>query len=147
MIKRLGTWLIFASVSALCIFLLSGAKQATDSDSKLKTMVERGDFAEAEKILRTQVTDPSAPVTTGPAIQLEVIRRTRYDFALTDKEVLAELKQSIPDAKQSDVDHWRKSGGLQYRVIDGEDRYFRRAVSNLIRFNAEAKRRQQHAKT
>src|SRR3954469_7546807 len=145
MMNRFGPLLSVVSASALCLFLFSGAKQATQSDAKLKTLIDRGDFADAEKILRTQISDVSAPITTEPAIQLEVLRRTRYDFALSDKDVLAELKQSIPDATQADVDRWRKSGDLQYRVIDGENRYFRRAVSNLFRFNAEAKHRQQHA--
>jgi transglutaminase-like putative cysteine protease len=145
MINRVRLALAVVSASALCVFLFSGAKQAEDAEAKLKTLIDRGDFSEAEKILRTQVSDASAPITTEPAIQLEVLRRTRYDFALTDKDVLAELKQNIPDATQADVDHWRKNGDLQSRVIDGENRYFRRAVSNLFRFNAEAKRRQQHA--
>src|SRR4051812_198300 len=145
MINRVRLSPIIVSAFALCLLLVCGAKQAQDADVKLKELTDRGDFSEAEKILRAQISDASAPVTTEPAIELEVLRRTRYDFALTDKDVLAELKQSIPDATQADVDRWRKSGDLQSRVIDGENRYFRRAVSNLFRFNAEAKHRQQHA--
>src|SRR3954462_3335307 len=145
MMNRAGLPLILVSASALCVFLFSGANHAQDADAKLKELTDRGHFSEAEKILRAQIPDASAPVTTEAAIELEVLRRTRYDFALTDKDVLAELKQSIPDATQADVDRWRKSGDLQSRVIDGENRYFRRAVSNLFRFNAEAKHRQQHA--
>src|SRR5438874_2157203 len=98
MINRAGLPSIVVSASALCVFLFSGAKHATDADAKLKELIDRGDFAQAEKILRTQISDASAPITTEPAIQLEVLRRTRYDFALTDKDVLTELKQSIPGA-------------------------------------------------
>ncbi len=134
-----------------CLILLLGlvpcqpssAKQATHQDARIQSLIDRGDFAEAEKLLREQIVDQSQPVTTAPAIQLEVLRRTRYDFALTDKDVLAEIKQSIPDVTQADVDRWRNAGDLQYRVIDGERRYFRRSVSNLFRFNAEARGRQQ----
>ena len=60
--------------------------------------------------------------------------------------MLREIKKSVPNATQADVDRWRKAGDLQYRVIDGQNRYFQRSVSNLFRFNAEAKRRQQNAK-
>jgi hypothetical protein len=56
---------------------------------------------------------------------------------------LAEIKESIPDATQADIDRWREAGDLQFRVIDGERRYFRSAVSNLFRFNANAKQRKQ----
>src|SRR3954447_7567109 len=129
-----------------CFCTMSGAKQSSDQDAKLKSLIDRGDFAEAEKILKSQVSDASQPVTTEPAIQLEVLRRTRYDYALTDKDVLAEIKKEIPDATQADVDRWRKLGDLQYRMIDGEPRYFRRGVSNLLRFNEEAIQRQTDAK-
>jgi hypothetical protein len=131
---------------ALGFLVLSttGAKPAADQQTKVKVLVDQGNFTEAERLLRAEISDASAPITSEPAIQLEVLRRTRFDFALTDKDVLAEIKQNIPDATQADVDRWRKAGDLQYRVIDGENRYFRRAVGNLFRFNAEAKRRQKN---
>src|SRR6476660_10390397 len=68
---------------------MGDAKQSTDQDAKIKSLIDRGHFAEAEKILKSQISDASQPVTTEPAIQLEVLRRTRYDYALTDKDVLA----------------------------------------------------------
>ena len=131
----------------LFLCCLSGAKQSSGQDSQVKKLIDHGDYAAAERLLRGQISDPAAPVTSEPAIQLEILRRARYDFALTNKEVLAEIKQSIPDATQADVDHWRKAGDLQYRVIDGDVHYFRRSVSNLFRFNAEARRRQRNPST
>jgi hypothetical protein len=125
---------------------MSDAKQSTEQDAKIKALVEQGDFTAAEKLLKSQISDTSQPVTTEPAIQLEVLRRTRYDYALTDKDVLAEIKKEIPDATQADVDRWRKAGDLQFRTIDGQTRYFRRTVSNLFRLNDEAIQRQKNAK-
>ncbi len=135
--------------AVLISFLLicaGGASQTTNQDSRIAKLIDRGEFAAAEKLLRAQIADPSQPVTSQPAIQLEILRRTRYDFGLTDKAVLAEIRKSVPDATQADVDRWRKAGDLQYRMIDGETRYFRRGVSNLFRFNAEAKSRQKDVK-
>lgn len=142
--QRIAFTTTCALLFGLVLCCLSGAKQAAAPDSQIKALIDRGDFAEAEKLLRARIADPAQPVTTEPAIQLEILRRTRHDFALTDKDVLTEIKKSIPDATQADVDRWRKAGDLQSRVIDGENRYFQRAVSNLFRFNTEAKRRQQH---
>lgn len=130
--------------SFLCA--MSDAKQSTEQSAKIKALVDKGDFAAAEKLLKSEISDVSQPVTTEPAIQLEVLRRTRYDYALTDKDVLAEIKKEIPDATQADVDRWRKAGDLQYRMIDGQTRYFRRTVSNLFRLNDEAIERQKDAK-
>jgi Transglutaminase-like superfamily len=140
-------WIELGRLFAVCLLIccVGGAKQATEEDVKIQKLIDGGDFAAAEKLLQQEVADPKAPITSEPAIQLEVLRRTRYDYALTDKDVLTEIKQSIPDATQADVDAWRKAGDLQYRIIDGEPRYFRRSVSNLFRFNADAKRRRQNA--
>ena len=141
--NALKTLIVFTFGMFLCT--MSDAKQSMDQDAKIKSLIDRGDFAEAEKLLKSEISDTSQPVTTEPAIQLEVLRRTRYDYALTDKDVLAEIKKTAPDATQEDVDRWRKAGDLQFRVIDGETRYFRRSVSNLFRFNADAKKRQKNA--
>ena len=110
-------------------------------------MIARGEFTEAEKQLQSQVADPSLPVTSEAAIQLEILRRTRQDFGLTNDDVLKQIKESVPDATPADVDRWREAGDLQFRIIDGQTRYFQRAVSNLFRFNAEAKRRQVNARS
>src|SRR6476620_3821068 len=129
--------------SILCA--MSAAKQSTEQVERIKALVDKGDFTAAEKLLKSEISDASQPVTTEPAIQLEVLRRTRYDYSLTDKDILNEIKKDIPDATQVDVDHWRRAGDLQYRMIDGELRYFRRAASNLFRFNADAKKRRKQA--
>jgi hypothetical protein len=129
-----------------CIFcVMSYAKQSNDQDSKIKSLIDQGNFTEAEKLLKAQIADASQPVTTEPAIQLEILRRTRSDYALTAKDLLVEVQKNIPDATLDDVERWRKEGDLQFRIIDGEPRYFRRTVGNLFRFNADAKHRQQHA--
>src|SRR5262249_55323198 len=89
-----------------------------------------------------QVDDKQAPITSEPAIQLEVLRRTRRDFPNTNDEVLAEIKKSAPDVTQKDIDQWRDAGELQFRMIDGEPHYFKDAVANLFLLNKEAKKRQ-----
>jgi transglutaminase-like putative cysteine protease len=112
-----------------------------DADPRVGALIDDGKFAEAEKLLQQKVANPSAPITSEAAIQLEVLRRTRQDFPLADKDVLSLLKESIPDVTQADIDRWREDGDLQARVIDGERRYFRNAVSNLFRFSEDARGR------
>jgi hypothetical protein len=131
----------FLILSALVVCQLAAKDPASDQDAKIKALIAQGNFAEAERLLRAEISDPKAPITSEPAIQLEVLRRTRHDFPLTNEQVLAEIKKSVPDATQADVDRWREAGDLQARIIDGQPRYFQRAVSNLFRFNNEAKRR------
>ncbi len=132
------------SLVLLCCSLAMVGRASAEVDSNIQALIANGSFAEAEKLLKQQIPDLSAPATGDAAIQLEVLRRIRHDFALTDAEVLAQIKNSIPDATQADVDRWREAGDLQSRMIDGEPRYFGRAVPNLFRFNADARRRQEN---
>ena len=79
---------------AIAIALLFvGPLWATDStpnnDVKIEGLIDRGQYSEAEKLLSAQIDDPKAPVTSGPAVQLEVLRRTRRDFPHTKDDVLA----------------------------------------------------------
>jgi transglutaminase-like putative cysteine protease len=118
---------------------------ATEAD--IRALIAEGSFAEAERQLKERIADSAAPVTSEAAIQLEILRRTRADFPLTEEEVLRQLKKSIPDAASADVERWREAGDLHYRQIDGELRYFRQAVPNLFRFNNEAKSRRRETGT
>lgn len=112
-----------------------------DDNENVQVFVDQGAFSEAENLLKKSVTNLNAPVTEGAAIQLEILRRIRYDFSLDEDAVLTELRENIPDVTLEDLHRWRDSGDLQHRMIDGQERYFRRAVSNLIRFSEEANSR------
>src|SRR4051794_40434461 len=103
------------SISILGVFVMCqlGAKNSMEDD-KIADLIADGKYTEAEKLLQSRIADPNVPITTEPAaIQLEVLRRTRQDFALTNDQVLAEIKKTVPDATRQDVDLWRKSGDLQ----------------------------------
>ena len=128
---------LLAAITLWCAVEPSAA--ATEPD--IQALIAEGSISEAERLLKQRIADPSAPVTSEAAIQLEILRRTRSDFPLTEKEVLGQLQKSIPDATLADVARWREAGDLQYRRIDGELRYFRQAVPNLFRFNDDARRR------
>jgi transglutaminase-like putative cysteine protease len=131
---------------ALAVFAIGASRYALAAiDAETHVLIANGELAAAERRLHSQIVDPTAPVTSEAAIQLEIIRRTRLDFPFSNNDVLKQIKESIPDATQQDLARWREAGDLHYRVIDGEMRFFQRAVSNLFRFNAEAKRRQVNA--
>ncbi|TWT38205.1 Transglutaminase-like superfamily protein [Posidoniimonas corsicana] len=122
------------------------APPANDRDHTMEEanrLVDAGQYAEAEEALRALIPDPTAPVASEAAIALERIRRTRREFSLTEEELLAEVRRQVPDADESDLARWRDAGDLQLRVIDGKTRYFRRAASNLFRFNSDAARRRE----
>jgi hypothetical protein len=130
--------LFFAAVACQSV----ATETSGNRDGDVSRLIASGEFAEAEKLLREQIDDPKAPVTGDAAIRIEVMRRTRRDFPHSTEQVLTELKKSLPDVTQKDIDAWSDAGVLQFRMIDGEKRYFRDAASNLFRLDKDAKRRQ-----
>jgi len=119
------------------------AEDTQDLLRRAQTAVEQGRFGEAESMLRAQIADPDAPVVDECAVQLEINRRIRLDFALTPEQMLGQLRDSIPDVSTEDMERWRDEGVLQHRVIDGEVRYFNRAAGNLFRASGAARARRQ----
>lgn len=139
-------WLL----SLVAAWGLSAPSMAQPADEVLQTIdrarqaAAAGRFHEAESRLREKIADPDAPAVDGPAMELEILRRIRIDFSLTADQVLSQLRDSIPDVTEKDLDTWRQQGVLQHRVIDGEVRYFNRAVGNLFRACPAAKARCQN---
>jgi transglutaminase-like putative cysteine protease len=140
-LKRRRQYALAVALATTLMHALAAFPAIAEADPTIRRLMDDGRFAEAEKILQRQIDDPTAPITSEAAIQLEILRRTRQDFPLTDKGILSELQKSIPDVTQADIDHWREDGDLQARTIDGELRYFRNAVGNLFRFSDDARSR------
>lgn len=132
-------WLLLASAGLVGVAACAAEQgQALD---RAWAEVEAGRFSDAERMLRAQVRDPDAPVADEAAVALEIIRRIRLDHRVTPEQMLAKLRDRIPDATAEDLERWRQQGVLQHRVIDGEVRYFNNAAGNLLRFSPEAKAR------
>src|SRR4051812_19076905 len=111
---------VLISMGAMFVMASLGAKQSEPTQkARVDELISAGKFTEAEKLLKSQIQNPESPVAAEPAIQLEILRRTRQDFSLTNEQVLAEIQKSVPDATEKDVDSWRKAGDLQFRMIDG----------------------------
>jgi transglutaminase-like putative cysteine protease len=100
-------------------------------------LVSRGELTKADKLLADDKSDAAAEM-------LEMIRRFRREYDVSEADLLEKLKSQIPGVAAADLKRWRDAGELQFRTIDGEVRYFRREPSNLFRFCDEAiKRRTQ----
>jgi hypothetical protein len=120
---------------------LAAEKAEPGSTASIEALLDKGSYAEAEKLLRSIEADAAAPGRAKAARQLELLRRTRMEFNVDAATVLRQIRQSVPDATETDVDHWRAEGVLQHRVIDGAPLYFREAAANLLRLSPQARSR------
>ena len=71
----------------------------------------------------------------------ERIERTKKDYTLSRKEAFESLKAQIPDLTQEDFERWMREGFIEHREIEAETKIFNNFLPNLLRDNAEAKKR------
>lgn len=125
----------------LALLAVATIPASAEVAESVEALVARGAYAEAEATLRSQILDPDTPITSEAAKRLEILRRTRYDFSLNAPQALALLREALPGVTEEEFERWTAAGELQHRIIDGETRYFRKAISNLFLISDEAKRR------
>jgi len=101
--------------------------------------VDRGHFRAADAaIARALEADATAADREALLFQRERMRRIRLDFALDAEAVRARLRTQVPDLEEQEFQRWDRAGLVERLDIDGEPRYFNRAVSNLFRLSPEA---------
>ena len=62
--------------------------------------------------------------------------RLRMDFCRTEEEVRHYIQTYIPDVTDTQMRDWEARNVLEYKLIDGEKRYFRNAGPNLFRMDS-----------
>ena len=62
---------------------------------------------------------------------MQIAERIAVDFSLTEDQIVSRLSKSIGNYSPEDKTTWEKMGWLEWRIINGEKRYFNRAASNL----------------
>lgn len=62
----------------------------------------------------------------------QIAERTALDFPFNGNMIDKQLKEKIGEFTPEEKTEWEKKNWLEWRTIDGEKRYFSRAVSNLV---------------
>jgi transglutaminase-like putative cysteine protease len=79
---------------------------------------------------------PDATATPVPAAAapegVELARRIALDFPHDDAAIRRLLDARVRDVTDADIERWAASGALEWTRIDGERRWFHRAVGNLL---------------
>lgn len=83
----------------------------------------------ADSLLKHGNPDSSARIKLSSIIDMN--GRIEADFTLKAPEIESRLQKEFGEYSKDDRATWEKNNWLEYRTIDGEKRYFKRAVSNL----------------
>jgi len=75
---------------------------------------------------------------------VQVAERISLDFSLTGEQFLKKVEEFNERVTDSMLNIWNKNNWIEWRIIDGEKRYFNRAASNLklLKLFYEEKERQ-----
>jgi hypothetical protein len=125
------------------LFILSLA--ACQSNNKKLNSIENefklGQFTRASELIREVIQDSSLKSEEFGALQykLDLMDRIRLDFRKDENQIREELKEFYPSLTDSMLASWENAKQLEFRIIDGEKRYFKNSVSNFFRLNKQAK--------
>jgi len=126
---------------AMLTFSCSSPQEKINADSYL----EKGEFSLLQNKIDSLRTAKTSQWTSFELDSLEqVMHGIRSDFSKSEVEMRDKLQEEYPEASDIQIEEWERSGKLEMRIIDGEKRYFGRAVLNLQRMLAfdEAKVKQ-----
>ncbi|MDO8952129.1 MAG: transglutaminase-like domain-containing protein [Draconibacterium sp.] len=126
----------------LAIFvLLQGCGKKTDFLPEIIEQFKQGNFAEVEKLISAF---KKAGLSDSLAFEIEIleakIERIRIDFSKSETEIKAELTPFFPNLTDEQLRKWESDKSLEMKIIDGQQKYFKRAVRNLFRIDPEAKK-------
>ena len=121
--------------------LVQGCTQKTDLLPEIKEQFRQGNFTEAEKLIAGF---KRAGISDSLLFDIEILEakmeRIRIDFSKTEDEIKSELIPFFPGLTDEQLRKWEADKSLEMRIIDGQRKYFKRAVRNLFRINPEAKK-------
>jgi len=131
-------------VPVVAILVLAGVLHMCSQPAENVTvLVDSGEFSKAREIIHEQLRTESALTDSQKLLlqfELERMERIEKDFTKTEAEVREFIVQYIPDVSDADLRRWECEKSLEYKVIDGEKRYFDRAARNFFRIDPEAKK-------
>lgn len=128
----------------LLLFLLSvlhlncsGPQQKQEQFNRLYLS---GNFNEARQLLQTLKPDSADSVLFKVSEILAArMERIEIDFSKTETQIKNELEPYFTDLNDAQLRMWESENLLEMRMINGERKYFKNAVSNLFRLDSIAK--------
>jgi hypothetical protein len=112
---------------------------------ELNEEILKGNFTSATKMMKDKIITSSLSDLEIYNLNFQILRleRIRKDFRMTAEDVLNYVRKYYPDADEKDLSKWRDDGTLEYKIIDGQIKYFNRSHTNLFRVNEEARKQKE----
>lgn len=130
----LSSLLVFMTMFFACDSLQKDYRQQIDNE------IQKGNFTIAKQIINSVMKKTSPQETAQFQFLEDSLHRVELDFRKTKDEIVDWIKKNRGfTPSDSLLNEWGKSKALEFRIIDGEKRYFRNAAPNVFRVDASAR--------
>ena len=123
-------------VISVSVVILSGCKQIPDGTTLMKRMenyLAAGNFAGIQIL-----TDSIKKIYPGEKQLIikadslsQIAQRIAIDFSVPENIFISQLNESVGNFSAEELQSWENRNWLEWKMINGEKKYFRRAASNL----------------
>lgn len=106
---------------------------------ELKALVDQGNFSESRTRIKAALAQTdrfTAEERSALAFEIDRMDRIERDFRAQPDDVYEFIRKYYPEMTQQDIHNGETSGALEFKIIDGEKRYFAWAGRNLFRIDA-----------
>ncbi len=117
-------------------------EDSMNTQEQIDQAIQNGNYSIATQLITQYLQEEtlSKQERAFYSFEMERLRRVRSDFTETPEEVLEYIKKYYPDVIPSDIERWETEKSLEFKIIDGEKRYFAQAGRNLFRIDADMKK-------
>ncbi len=131
----------------IAIFAIVGCKSGSNvyvepgiNKALLDELIEKGNFERAKQIINSTIIldNLSAEDKYILNFELDKMNRIKNEFCLTEEEVLTYIRKYIPDVTEQQIEEWIESRALEYKKIDNERMFFKKAPHNLFLIDKDA---------
>lgn len=128
----------------ILLFLLDcSSPKHQDPAREINKEIASGNFTRAAVLIDSLVAGGqiSEPQQQALLFTQDSLHRVKLDFNRTKDEIVDWIeKNRLFTPSDSLLDTWERSKALEFRIIDGEKRYFRNAAPNIFRVDASARK-------
>jgi hypothetical protein len=117
--------------------MLSNCRTASDFDPTLEDMQENLDFGNLSNVIqiadsiKKQVKENKDVLHIADSLR-QIAERIIIDFSVTENQEDAQIEKLLGSFSAVQKSDWEKKGWLEWKMIDGEKKYFKRAAPNLL---------------
>lgn len=123
------------------LFVFVGCIMAQTDFPEIDAHISEGNFTKATEMIHKALANPEISEADAYELNWKILRmkRIKRDFRRTKEDLLEHINKYYPEVTDEMWKNWEENNKLEYKVIDGEKKYFAWTQYNLFRVDKDAK--------